>query len=865
MSFDRDFERGLPPRNACCYTGVFLLGLLISSLILADSAKRASGYPEQPAGDRPNIILIVADDLDLGSISHMPNLEQHLAREGVTFGNFFVTNALCCPSRATILRGQYTHNHQIQGNASPNGGFEKFRELGLERSTVASWLQSAGYETILIGRYLNEYNKDPDYVPPGWTKWIGLTGSYFNYKLNYDGQLVSYGSAPEDYSTDVLTEEATKFIEGGSRSRSANKPFFMYLAPYAPHAPAHAAERHKDLFADTELPESPSINEQDVTDKPAWIREKALLDPGQEDEINSLYRSRLRSLQAVDEMIANLISSLEANQLLNNTYIFFTSDNGFHMGHHRLLPGKWTPYEEDIRVPLIVRGPGLPKGTTREHLATNNDLAPTFADLASISPPAFVDGISLLPLLRADTTPVEWRKRILIESKRSPVSGRPAFKALRTSNSIYIEYANGETEAYDLKTDPYKLNNISKDIAQKRREHLQSMLVSLRNCAGVECKVAEGIQPPGTPANLRATAIPDEGVTLEWTPNKEKDLAGYAVYRSNSDTGPFIKLTESPLEAYKYLDSEVPVGQTSYYQVEAIDRSGHRSSPASVEVTVPDTIPPDTSITSGPEKFTNDPTPEFTIAAKDVGPNPDLVEFSHTLNDQEWSSYLSERKIVLGASERLSDGNYIFRVRSRDAAGNVDPTPAKRTFRIDTVPPDTYLGGISGRNLKKNAVKLYLASNEWNSTFECSLDNKPASDCTSPVYLTGLEEGWHSIKVWAAYRAGNKDPEPFRASWRVDTRSPAGSVKINGGAFSTKNREVILRIRAFEPEPGSGVVKMRIRNKGGSWTLWQRFTPEKRWRLRGKEAGKRTVFVQLKDRAGNTSGVFEDSIKLAVR
>lgn len=307
---------------------------------------RIVGTDPGTRGRASHIVFVVTDDQDAASIRHMPILRSNLMDEGITFRNAFVTNSLCCPARATILRGQYTHNHGIEGNGWPSGGFHRFRRLGHERSTVATWLNSRGYRTALVGKYLNDYKVR--HVPRGWDKWYGITeNGYRDFKLNENGRIVSYKSG-RNYLTDLLTRKARGFVRDVSEKPA---PFFLYLAPYAPHAPATPAGRHEDEFRRAKLPRLPSFDEHDVSDKPGWVRNRPRLTNRQERKLRGLHKDRLRSLQTVDEMVGGLVKTLRANGELGNTYIVFTSDHGYHMGQHRLPAGKWTAYEENIRVP----------------------------------------------------------------------------------------------------------------------------------------------------------------------------------------------------------------------------------------------------------------------------------------------------------------------------------------------------------------------------------------------------------------------------------------------------------------------------------------------------------------------------------
>jgi N-acetylglucosamine-6-sulfatase len=469
---------------------------LIAGLISVEGMKAQS----MPLS-RPNLILILTDDLEEGSIAYpgpiayMPQIRSLLVNQGLTFSNLFVTRALCCPSRASILRGQYPHNHTIQSNRTPDGGEETFRELGLDSSTIATWLQAAGYQTVLIGKYLNGYGWSPRYVPPGWNEWYaGVEGKdeYYNYKVNENGQIVFYGSDPEDYLTDVEAGKATDFI------RRTTAPFFIYLAPSAPHGnPPTPAPRHVGFFADMMAPRPPSFNEADMSDKPTWLRSHPLLGDRQIDKIDSDYRARLETMLAVDDMVAALVQALRETGQLNNTFILFTSDNGYHQGEHRLSGGKDHAYQEDIRVPLIVRGPGVPAGQTVDHQALNTDLAPTLAELARASAPEFIDGRSLVPVLSDTPPPLQtWRQRFLVERwPPSDLENPEVNHMLQTLQYTYTEYLE-ENELYDLSSDPYQLENFYSTANPDLIAQLVSQLDVLKVCAGAGCRAAEDRATP---------------------------------------------------------------------------------------------------------------------------------------------------------------------------------------------------------------------------------------------------------------------------------------------------------------------------------------------------------------------------------
>lgn len=505
-----------------------------TTLATSSASETAGGSP--PASP-PNIVLVLTDDLDLQlhSLDYMPNLQRLLAEEGMTFTSNFVPLSLCCPSRTTILTGQFPHNHQVLTNRPPSGGFERAYALNLESSTTATLLHDAGYRTVLLGKYLNGYpdTASPTYVPPGWDEWYspvaGNPYSEYNYTLNENGTPVSYGASPADYLTDVIFAKAVDFILRTSRSPA--QPFFIYFSTYAPHGPSTPAPRHANLFPTVKAPRPPSFNEADVSDKPAYIRSKPPLTRAEVRDIDARYRLRLQSLQAVDEAIAGLVAALEGTGQLARTFILFTSDNGFHMGEHRLRSGKYTPYETDIEVPLVVRGPGVPAKAISSQLTGSLDLAATFAGLAGVSAPPSSDGRSLVPLLfptpALATAPApRWRQAILLEqfsdvlpaagtattaedtsflagtleppdTVEELVSGRdPGHLGFRTSTYSYVEYATGEKELYLLTLDPFQLDNRAGKLSRSLAARLSAYLHRLSTCAGEGCRAADAENPP---------------------------------------------------------------------------------------------------------------------------------------------------------------------------------------------------------------------------------------------------------------------------------------------------------------------------------------------------------------------------------
>jgi arylsulfatase A-like enzyme len=462
----------------------------LAVLLVAGCSGAGGALQEEEAeasADQPNVIFVLADDLDYASAQQMPNLRSLLAEEGASFENAFTSMSLCCPSRATILTGQYAHNNGIKGNKPPDGGFEVFRDEGLEEGTIATRLQEEGYRTGFFGKYLNGYpGGDPTYVPPGWDDWYGKLNEQklYDYGINENGQEVSYGSETGDFYTDVLSGQANDFVR---RAAPEDQPFFAFVAPTAPHGPAMPAERHEGTFASEEAPRPPSFNEEDVSDKPSWRQETERLPEEEVSEIDAYHQKRLESMLAVDEMVGSLVEELEAAGELDNTYIAFTSDNGWLAGVHRIKEGKDRVYEESAHVPLFIRGPGVPAGSEVEELTLNTDFAPTFAELAGAEF-GWSDGRSLAPLMRGES-PADWRSSVLL--KGFVGKGDRVYEAVRTGTHKYVEYGNGETELYDLANDPYELENVYETADPALVKDLQARLEALRDCSGDGCREAE--------------------------------------------------------------------------------------------------------------------------------------------------------------------------------------------------------------------------------------------------------------------------------------------------------------------------------------------------------------------------------------
>jgi N-acetylglucosamine-6-sulfatase len=486
----------------------------------AESAAKKKGSKKQK---RPNVVLVMSDDQAAETQRYMPRTNALLGRGGVTFNNSFASYSLCCPSRATLLTGQYAHNHDIRGNTPPAGGYSKLAPfLG---NSLPAWLQKAGYYTGHIGKFLNGYgNTSPDTeVPAGWSEWYGALddpdaftgGTYtmYGYTLNENGSIVHYGSTPDvvdpaTYQTDVYSAKAQDFIR---RRAPKKKPFFLSVATLASHTESggacacagnnpRAAPRHEGALAN-EVPLSrPNFNEADVSDKPQTIKDLTLMNAAQQEAVRERYRAQSESLLAVDEMIQRIADALKAKGELKNTVIIYTADNGFFHGEHRVRQGKVRLYEESIRVPLLMRGPGVPKGKTRSQPVANVDLAPTIVDFADAKARRKMDGRSLLPLM--DDSLLSPGRPIVLEAffnaddpDENPETPPTNYQAVRTDRYLYARYGTGEQELYDLQTDPFELQSRHSDPAFGAvRASLDRLLAESKSCAGKACRSRPGLK-----------------------------------------------------------------------------------------------------------------------------------------------------------------------------------------------------------------------------------------------------------------------------------------------------------------------------------------------------------------------------------
>ncbi|XP_033752610.1 N-acetylglucosamine-6-sulfatase-like [Pecten maximus] len=473
----------------------------------------------------PNIVFILTDDQDveLGGTIPIEKTRDLIGGHGKVFEQFYVNTPLCCPSRSSILTGKHVHNNLAVNNSLEGNCSSPAWQQTQEVDAFPTYLHSQGYTTFFAGKYLNRYgNKHAGgvkHVPPGWTHWNGLVGNskYYNYSLSVDGVEEKHGDDyDKDYFTDVINRKATAFLNSAPHA-----PFFMMLATPSAHAPFTPAPQYRDHFSQVRAPRNGSFNKHG-SDK-HWLIRQAITPMLDESVqyLDSIYRDRWRTLLSVDDMVENIVNLLTTKGLIDNTYIFFSSDNGYHVGQFSLPSDKRQLYQFDIHVPFMVRGPGITPGTTSQDLVTSIDLAPTFLEIAKIPPPSDMDGLSLLPMLHSDKpTNTQDRKYLLIEhhgEHTDVIPGCPQYNDQNMANCLsacvcedsmnntYSCILGGEEgqfykycrldddenfeEFYDLQVDPSELRNIAPVIKNNVSfyDHVTRTLSHLIQCEGSWC------------------------------------------------------------------------------------------------------------------------------------------------------------------------------------------------------------------------------------------------------------------------------------------------------------------------------------------------------------------------------------------
>ena len=450
MIATRDLLR-LSVLAAAAVVGVLLAG---GAALLSLGSEEASAQ----AAQRPNVVFVLTDDQMPGTEKKMNALQRDVVREGVKFTNMTSTFPLCCPGRATLLRGQYAHNTQIYGNSPPAGGWRKFEARGLHRSTFATWLDERGYQTGHFGKVMNNYRERG--VPPGWDRWYAWNGVDMGWtSVNDQGKQKPLDRQEAD---SLVAKEALGFLD--SRLTGPSGPVLAYVNFGAMHQPFAHAKVDEKKFSGANVPRSPAFNEKNVGDKPDYVRRLPRLSKKKISRLDQDYRNGLRSLMRVDRFVADATDLLRRRGELSNTYFVFYTDNGAHFGQHRFEHGKLQPYEEDVNFPLIVRGPGIPHGEVSTELVGNHDVAPTIADMAGADAPAFVDGRSFLGLAQ-NPTAAPWTRTAILGERENNGTPPNRWDMLRMKDDegvkVYTRHQTGrvDKEYYDLARDPNQLHN----------------------------------------------------------------------------------------------------------------------------------------------------------------------------------------------------------------------------------------------------------------------------------------------------------------------------------------------------------------------------------------------------------------------
>ncbi len=555
---------------------VIAAGLLALLCLLATTGFRSSAAAATP--ERPSFVVIQTDDQTLDQLYAafgqpklrvMPNTLDMIAKRGETFNRYYVSYPLCCPSRVSLLTGRYAHNNGVKGNIQPNGGYFGFSFRGAYTHNIATWLQGAGYRTIHVGKFLNGYGDEPysngTEVPPGWSAWHTVLNAdthhyYYGYSLNNNGVVEGpYGDSgtwepreyttrddigcpfaplngqPCFYETDMLTNLATQEL----RNTPEEQPFYLQLDYTAPHgdfrkpAGPEPAPRHYDWFKGAPLPHNrgQGFDEGNVSDKPSFIREAPYLGLSEIHTYRVYYDKALESLRSIDDGVKLLVDTLGSLHRLRNTYIIFTSDNGFFYGEHRLLGGKFLAYEPSTHLPFLIRGPGIKPGSESGEIVGNIDIAPTVLELAGVKPDKSVDGRSMKPFFEdpelrtlrpylfesfVETDDVleagaiaepgdqsRASRQQSLAARQSGTAARPGggasasllappkdYEGIRLGPYKYIAWPDGEKELYDLETDPYELNNLVRipNYFPVRNFLHRELTERLEDCVGRGCR-----------------------------------------------------------------------------------------------------------------------------------------------------------------------------------------------------------------------------------------------------------------------------------------------------------------------------------------------------------------------------------------
>ena len=558
MKMDHRVFEGVTGR---LFAGGLLAFAIIGLLMMVDGLHdKASAARKQATnfGNKPNIVLIQADDIVRSDMKYMPRVRALLGQGGTTFTNHNAPYPLCGPARASLFTGQLAHNNQVLANFRANdGGHYQLRDLPgklSDRNTLAPWLKRAGYRTGFVGKYLNDYGTlDRTEIPKGWDDWKALidqsTYDYYNYAMNLNGKVKFWGDRtyaeaqlrlgtlaatnppttfgeflamfkeafqpfdyfgwqrPKDYSMDVNGTMARNFVKSSARSR---KPFFLYYAPPGPHAEdtnhiqglrpgapgpdPRPPKRYEHTFDHVKLPRPPAFNEEDVSDKASNVKNLAKLSDAQIERVTESYRGRLGAIKSIDDQVGKIARALRKRGEMRNTVIIFTSDNGYLQGEHRLAASKFMPFENALRIPLLIRGPGIKAKRKINRPSLDVDLTRTVLAAAKAKPGRVMDGISLLAAAKGKKglpkrdIPME-AERPLFKFTTPLTAFDVPFYGVKTNRYKYIHWSFGEQELYDMKKDPHELENLaSRPGMAGVLAKLETKAKKLSKCKGKSCR-----------------------------------------------------------------------------------------------------------------------------------------------------------------------------------------------------------------------------------------------------------------------------------------------------------------------------------------------------------------------------------------
>lgn len=658
-----------------------IVGVVVLAALAVPRVTQTSVHPAAASPAGPNVVVIEVDDMRMDELRYMT--KTLAALPGTSFTRSYVSTSLCCPSRAAFLSGQYAQNNGVADNNS-YGSFD-------HRSTLATWLQSSGYFTSIIGKYLNGYSCTRP-RPPGWADWQVLCKNIYNmykYTVNDNGAFKSYGTLAADYQTDVIARRAVATIDQGVAS---GKPFFLWLTPTAPHSGpgTRVAPRYANAFSTYTLPRPPSFNETDVSDKPAWVRALPAMTPSTISNVQTAERNRLRMLAAADDLVAAVVGELQAQGVTGNTDVLFTSDNGFMRGEHRVRNGKEVLYSESLLVPLLASGPSFPVGTNAAPVM-NTDLAPTILDLTGVSaPPTWsLDGRSIMP---AVADPRAFDGRVLLHKQVADLTApkHPGGLAVQADQFIYDQLATGESELYDHRADPYEVRNVAKDpryaavVAQ-----MSQLLATLTTCSGSTCMATRSDLPPNA-ALTTSCAVRSTACTLDASTSSDID-GSVASYAWDFGDG-----TTATAAAATLTHTYATPGTYTVTVTVTDDRGVATSTSEDVTTGVPN-VPPTAAFTA-------------TVNGAQIGfdastssdPDGSIVDYSWDFGDGTTGSG------VTASHTYSSYGDYLVRLTVTDDYGAQTTTSQLVTPNIpNQLPVASFTASLAGRTVNLDASASY--------------------------------------------------------------------------------------------------------------------------------------------------------------